>query len=248
MANIEIILDPTWQIISSSSAELDLTTPIAQAGEDVKPKTHLVPLAKHLGFAPDRIFKYLKKNIGQNIKVGDIIAEKDGILSSRKYVSEFAGTLISIDHYTGDISIEETPQDESMRKHDIKSLVKGKVTKIDEGKMIVKVDDKIEVSVTQPILTRIGTRVVVSDNKQAILLTQPDVENATIVVPDITDYIVSKLGALCSTAIVTTSSISSTEIVFTLSESSRESIVKLVEFGPKYVYAEPGATKLTFYR
>lgn len=248
MSNIEITIDPTWRLLSSVGDRLDLTTTIAQTGQDIKPKVHQVPLAKQLGFAPDRIFKYLKKNIGQKIEVGDIMAEKDGIFSSKKFVSEYSGVLVAVDHHTGEISIEENLQDESMGKQDIKSLVKGEVTKSDVGKITVKVEDKLEVELTKPLLTRLGTKVVLSDNKLAILLTQPDVENATIVVPDITDYIVSKLGALCARAIVTASSISSSDVVFVLSEKPVETISRIVEFGPKYVYAEPGATKLIFYK
>lgn len=243
---INIKTDPSWKISAQAGDMLEIDSQIALTGTEDKLTTHVIPVAKSLDFPPDKIFKHLKKSIGQKVAKGDVIAEKDGMFSTRKFVSEFAGTIISVDHHKGEITIEEHTNQEGQTH--IHSLVKGKVAKVDDDSINVKTGATKNVSLQETVPQRFGAKVLITSSTQAILLTLPEVKDSVIFVPEISDYIVAKLGALGVLYIVTKSDIVSAPNVLTLADKSEEEIKKLIEFAPKYVYAESGATELIFYQ
>lgn len=246
MSTLNIKIDPSWNVSVQSGDVLDISTQIAQTGAEDKPTAHIIPVAKSLGFGPDKIFKHLKKSIGQKVQKGDVVADKDSVFSTKKFVSEFSGVITSVDHHKGEITIEEhTNQGGQLH---VNALAKGKVTKIDEDKISIKVTATKYVSLQETVPHRFGAKVLITSSTQAILLTLPEVKDSVIFVPEISDYVVAKLGALGVLYIVTKSDIVSSPNVLTLADKSEDEIKKLIEFAPEYVYAESGATELIFYK
>lgn len=83
--------------------------------------------------------KYLKKNIGDSVNQGDIIAIKPGKLGvgGKKVISKFSGTITKINEEEGQIFIKSN-QDESVEK--IFSPVVGTVDFCNNEKIVIKTD------------------------------------------------------------------------------------------------------------
>ena len=71
-----------------------------------------ISVAKKLSIKPDKIFRYLKKLVGETIEKGEIIAEKKTFLSSKKIVSSHSGLIKEINHDLGEITLEINEKDE----------------------------------------------------------------------------------------------------------------------------------------
>lgn len=68
-------------------------------------------IAKNLHIQPQHIFRYLQKMIGEEIKKGETIAKKKGVLATKKLVSQYEGLLKEIDHQTGEITLSVSPSE-----------------------------------------------------------------------------------------------------------------------------------------
>ncbi|MFO0703835.1 MAG: hypothetical protein U0525_03880 [Patescibacteria group bacterium] len=246
MSTISIKIDPSWKLLVGVGDEVTMDTAIATTGEEEKPTSHVIPLAKTLNFSPDKIFKFLKKNIGQQIHRGEVVAEKDGMFSSKKFVSEFSGSIVSVNHHNGEITIEEKSSKNGLVT--IKSMVVGKVSKTDDNELIIKTGNSMKIKVSGSFQKRIGGNVIVSDNTKAILLTLPEVKGAVIFVPNASDYVVSKLNALGAAYIITTSDVTIVSNDLILEDASVDNLNKIIDFDPKYIYGEPGETEITLYK
>ncbi|MCL4374944.1 hypothetical protein M1523_03735 [Patescibacteria group bacterium] len=96
-----------------------------------------VVLATKLNFPPAKIFQYLKKNIGDQIKRGEVVAEKGGWLGKHVYRSETDGVLKDINHQDGSIVVESDNRDDRPSS----SYFHGEIEAVEKNKIVLKVDD-----------------------------------------------------------------------------------------------------------
>lgn len=99
------------------------------------PKEVKIPLSSILKISSDSIFKSLKKFVGDQVKKGELIAEYKGILSTKRYHSEFEGIIKEINHNEG-IVIIETLSEENNTKH---AFFKGDIININEKEITLEV-------------------------------------------------------------------------------------------------------------
>lgn len=254
LSKITIPTQSDWRVLVKTGSSLTLETSVAQTGgatgeaarKDTS-KSHVIPLAKTLSFSPDKIFKFLKKSIGQEVKKGDVVAAKSGVLSHKKFVSEFSGIITSINHHTGDITIEEHPESIST---DIPALVVGTVDSVGETEIHVKVKEVKKVTLAVGLHRRIGARVLITANEKASALTLPEVAGSVVVVPQCAPYVLAKLEALGASFIITdaTSSHSDKVRICGPEESASETLSTIVDFAPHYLYADVGSNDVLFYK
>lgn len=90
--------------------------------------------------SPHKITKLIKKNLGDGVSKGDILAVEKGPLGfgNKKIISEFSGTIIKIDSENGDILIRTASTDKS--KSTFASPVDGTVDFCDNIKIVVKTE------------------------------------------------------------------------------------------------------------
>ena len=81
-----------------------------------------IDIAKKLDIDPGKIFRYLKKLVGEEIKKNQIIALKHGLLNSIKLVSEYNGHIKEVNHNTGKITINIDKNQKSTEKCFFKGL------------------------------------------------------------------------------------------------------------------------------
>lgn len=82
------------------------------------------PLASVLKVKPDNVFRFLLKKVGEEVKNGDLVAQKKGLFGilKKKFYSPVDGKIDSVDLATGDLLINLP-----LEEYPFKSDVSGKV-------------------------------------------------------------------------------------------------------------------------
>jgi hypothetical protein len=89
---------------------------------------------------PKKILRSLKKNLGDSVSKGDVLAIKKGRLrlGTKKIISEFSGTIVKIDEEKGDVLIHTGVGDRNLIT--IISPVDGIVDFCNNDKIVIKTD------------------------------------------------------------------------------------------------------------
>jgi len=65
----------------------------------------IIHLAHELKLVPQKAIRALKKNLGDSVSTGEVLAAKKSLLSAREVISGFSGTIVRIDAESGDVVI-----------------------------------------------------------------------------------------------------------------------------------------------
>jgi hypothetical protein len=116
----------------------DKVTPETVIAEKKSGKTEIINLFS-FGIPKNDLQKYLKKNIGDSINEGDVVAIKSGKLGvgAKKVISKFSGTITKIDEDSGEIYIR-SGVDQSTEN--MFSPVVGIVDFCNNEKIVIKTD------------------------------------------------------------------------------------------------------------
>jgi len=89
---------------------------------------------------PQKIVKTLRKNLGDSVSKGDVLAIKKGRLrlGTKKIISEFSGTIVKIDEEKGDVLIHTGVGDKNLIS--IISPVDGIVDFCNNDKIVIKTE------------------------------------------------------------------------------------------------------------
>lgn len=100
---IDISIDPEKKLAIKVGEKADFNTPLYKSKEKFEER---IAVAELLSIHPKRIFHYLKKNAGDLVVFGDVLAEKKSFFSDKKVTSHIEGVITEIDHIEGIILIE----------------------------------------------------------------------------------------------------------------------------------------------
>jgi len=233
------------------------SSPLVQVGDTVTFDTELVgftqkpviaktiQIAQTLQFKPGKIFKHLKKNIGDKIYKGDVIATKDAVFATKKYIADEDGVLTSVNHHSGEIIIEHISSDEKSEK--ILAMVEGIVSALEKDKIHIKTSKTLSIELAKEVDDRIGGRLVITDKEHAMQLALPQVKGNIVLSSDLSDYVFSKFEALGASHIIVTEQISpSTSHILVLNDA--KDMQTIVDFAPHAVYANASEKSITFYK
>lgn len=109
---------------------------IAETVEDEEES--IIAISELLHINPRNISKYLKKNIGEEVEAGDLLAEKTSLLTSSSIKSPAKGKIKNIDLAYGTMTLVTHSLISKKRK--IYSPVNGKVTHIDKNGISLEVE------------------------------------------------------------------------------------------------------------
>ena len=101
--------------------------------ESEKSSAMAVNMGLHLGVRGKRVKKFLKKNPGEAILSGEILAEKKTIFGKRTVTSRVSGTISNFEENSGILFLLAT----SSQSQTIHSPVDGVVTEAKEGKIVI---------------------------------------------------------------------------------------------------------------
>jgi hypothetical protein len=128
---LKIFLPKRAKILVKEEEKIEFNQPIFQINSE---KEIIVDVNDQLKIAPNKIFNYLKKFIGDEIKKNEVLAEKKGFFGTKKILSPAEGTIKEINHETGTVTITTL-----LYKKIVKSYFKGKVKGISKDELTVSI-------------------------------------------------------------------------------------------------------------
>ena len=100
---LEIPIDPEKKLAIKVGDKVDFNTPLYKNKEKAEERIEVAAL---LSIHPKKIFHHLRKNVGDSIVTGDLLAEKKSFFSDKKVTSHIEGIITEIDHIEGVVLIE----------------------------------------------------------------------------------------------------------------------------------------------
>jgi hypothetical protein len=192
---IPVPIPPHADLLVKKGDTVDFSTPFIRSAvvEEIK-----ISLASNLGFDPGKIFMYLQKFVGDEIKKDELLAEKKTMLSTKQYYSEYDGRIKEINHYDGSITLESRLDQVSERT----CYFKGKIVEIEDQQIILEVKQGKLLPLRESV-DAFGGRVYFYDVSLAASVTEENIDGSIVVSEKIPSYDLAKLDALGAAGFVT---------------------------------------------
>jgi len=98
----------------------------------------IIHLASQLKLSPQKAIEALKKNLGDSVNAGDVLAIRKSLLGSQKIISNYSGIIAKIDESSGDLIIRVNGGGTSLKT--IVAPVDGIIDSCDKQKIVLKTD------------------------------------------------------------------------------------------------------------
>ena len=134
---ITIVIPDGVKCLLKENQGVDFTTALFEKKTE---SLKTVNVAKSLNIDASKIFHYLKKLVGEEIKKGEPLAVKKGMFSTNSVESEYDGVIKEINHNLGEVIMTTTGHDKKIQK----SYFTGHVKKIEDKKIKLEVKDAAE--------------------------------------------------------------------------------------------------------
>jgi hypothetical protein len=157
-----------------------------------------INVAKILRIEGDQLFHRLTKVIGDTVTKGEVIATKKGVLRAKKVHADRTGTLVEIDHTSGDVIIA-TSETQSISTENIQTaFFSGKIEEFDNNSkiMTVTVEKSYEIDLKSVSANGGGEIFFFSDEGQYFTASEDQIANKIIILSDLKPHIVAKCEAL----------------------------------------------------
>lgn len=191
---ISIPLDKKDDIQVKPGQKVDFGTPL---GHDTTVTEVKILLSEKLGLQPKKIFSYLKKFVGDEIKKGDLLAEKKGVFSIKKYLSEHEGIIKEVNHDQGYLVVKTTV----VEGREKKAYFKGEVAEVEKDSLKLKVNKYKEFTIKEDAKNFGGPAVYIKSASDIDF--NSDFENKIICVEAFSGLDQVKLEALGAAGFVT---------------------------------------------
>lgn len=245
MSTIIVQIPPGYTPLVHPGDHVQFDTPLANRVSEGETTAHqVVPLARILKFAPSKVFKYLKVNIGDVVHRGDTVASKDTVFTTKKYIADIEGTLVSVNHHTGEVTID--PSALSSEQDAISALARGTVSACDSASVTLKISKSISVKLSAPIQDRCGGEILFVDTRKAADLTLPDAQGRIIVAHECSPYALAKIEALGTSWIILAPA-DTYHSPRTLQLAQDSDMRAIIDFAATAVYANAGEQDIVFY-
>jgi len=100
---LDIPIDAEKKLAIKIGEVVGFTTPLYKIKETSEER---IAVADLLQIHPKKIFQHLKKNVGDSVSQGDILATKESLFSQKKITSHITGIITEIDHIEGVVLVE----------------------------------------------------------------------------------------------------------------------------------------------
>lgn len=168
--------------------------PLQKKQKQSEVKIHLSEL---FNIPPRKIFLHLVKFVGEDIKKGDIVAEKKSMLGKKQYVSQHDGTIKEIDHENGWLVITERIQ----TADSMNAYFKGKIEEIKKNEISLQVKNSRAFSLKEAS-SDFGGEVFFADEIDVSHLNEDEVDNKVVLTSTVDPYIQTKLEAMGTAGLV----------------------------------------------
>lgn len=120
------------KLLVKAGEQVDFKTPLVKKHIELVTKVHL---SKILKIPNDKIFLYLSRVAGDEVKKGETIAEKKNFFEKKEYKSELSGVIREVNHHDGSILIAQSSSSEEQ----VLSYFTGRVEGVSETEIKLKV-------------------------------------------------------------------------------------------------------------
>lgn len=155
-------------------------------------------ITEKININPNKIFDSLKKNIGDFIKKGDIVAEKKSFFSSTNFTCDVEGYLKEINHEDGSIIISH----EKSSKQIINSFFSGVLEKMQDNLITIELKNGHEFSLENANNDFGGEIFVIKSDDDFFAIHEEQVENKIVICEKANNSLVSKCKALGAKAFI----------------------------------------------
>ncbi len=154
----------------------------------------VISLTTELSIEPRDIFKYIRVSLGDQLKQGQLLAEKKTFFTRHALIAPSSGEVRAINHTAGTLTyvIEELT--------DVPFIFKGKYVKTHEKELYFSVDSGVEVELNYGLDKTFGAHVSYVRTPEEITLEK--VENTVVITSLSTTMNMSKIMALGPIAII----------------------------------------------
>jgi hypothetical protein len=136
MTLLPILLSEGFSLKVSAGDNVAAGQVIAEGQTSIQEET--LHLAHDLKLVPQKALKTLKKNLGDSVAEGEVLAAKKSLLSTKQIISKFSGIIVRIDAESGDVIIRLNSGAQNVKT--ILSPVAGVVESVDKEKIVLKTD------------------------------------------------------------------------------------------------------------
>jgi len=205
------------------------------AEESAKATEEILHLARIMNVNPVNIYQYFKKQLGEYVKKGEVIAEKKGILSSCIVRSPVSAKLVSIDIKKGTLSLlPELPK----KIHKVFFPFAGIVKKIDKAFLEVEIEGIIFTVVKGAGKEVTGKLNYFGERRLQLLDISSDVDNSIVACQDVSEDTLVKLDVLGARGLILAQEPAATDISWV--QAGQEIIRKLSAYNLDTIWLRPG--------
>lgn len=230
---LEIPIDPEKKVALKVGEKVDFNTLLYKSKEKSEER---IAVADLLSIHPKKIFQHLKKNVGDMVIIGDVLAEKKTFFSDKKVASDIEGIITEIDHIEGIILIETQKEVASER-----CWFAGYVEEVGKKHIKIKIGKHCEIEAKYVEKDFGGTLWFLSEQAEATL------DYPVGIVERATEYNVAKLEALGGRGLITSYKFDEQTALpkaeFKLKDSYKEVLAK--QFS--YCFAQSHHSTIIFY-
>ncbi|MCS7093339.1 MAG: hypothetical protein NZL96_02855 [Patescibacteria group bacterium] len=196
---IRLPVTETAELLVKRGDQISFETPIFKSP---KKRTITLNIAQQLGIKPEKIFKYLKKFVGEKVNQGDLVAFKKKLFGTKKILSPVTGLIKEIDHNQGVLRIEFS----SSEKNVFLAPVKGEIENIERDFLEVRVSTGQSFPLKEKAIT-FGGEIFLFRSSIFFELKKESVDGKIIVAEKISAFEQAKLEALGVKGFVTLESL-----------------------------------------
>lgn len=178
-----------------SPQEVDFTTPLVKKTilSEVK-----IPLSQELNIPPNKIFLHLTRFVGEEIKKGEVIAEKKSFFEKKQYVSEYDGTIKEIDHEKGLVVVSTSQESQET----IFCYFRGKIDEVKNQEVTLEVKEAKSFLLKQATAD-FGGEVVSLNDTSLTTVDQEKITKKVVLIEAVTSYNQVKLEVMGTKGFVT---------------------------------------------
>jgi hypothetical protein len=193
-----------------------------------------IHLAKLLSVAPEKVLSYMKKNVGDAVSAGDIIAQKKSVFSSLTVKSPLQGVIKSVDLKKGSIDLSGGGQ---TVKKNIVAPVSGKIAAIENGKIDIEMKGHVYKAQQAGGDETVATMIHYTHELVDMFDIRTGVEQCAILCKGVTEDAVYKLDAMGAAASISMSIPKNSSLPWIVIES--ETYKHLATHAGKKVWIRP---------
>jgi len=199
-------------------------------------------IAKDLGIQPKKIFRYLKKFVGDSVSRDEIVALKKDFFSEKKILSPFDGIIKEIDHDQGKIVLTINEKEKKVTT----AYFQGEVFSLKKGYIELKVKKSSCYQIKKGEIN-FGGKVFYMIEEDFTQLSSNTVNNKLVVSPNITGLFEPKIEALGATGFVCVNLQNTNPSIPYAILKNPDDLKKIFEEKLTYCYVDQQSSKIFFY-